>query len=96
MLSQLEFLQMPGDLENWLYPSSRPGLKEKLGQIEVADVTPDILVLYLQPLGDGGNVITFREFADYVAEFDDPVSQRFARSLRDWQTRAGKEVPGEM
>ena len=52
----------------------------------------DISILYLQPSFSQSDrqVITFSEFADFVSQYSDQVSQRFAASLRLWgSTQAG-------
>jgi hypothetical protein len=48
----------------------------------------DIEIIYLQPKAEPNDptVVGFVEFADFVAEHSDPLSQRFAESLRRWAT----------
>jgi hypothetical protein len=67
---------------------------EKLGLITldskgVFSIHPDeyeIEIVYIQPNNPYGqeNVITFKDFAAIVERHDDPVSLRFAESLRRW------------
>jgi len=67
-------------------------LAEKAGLIDankkVLRDKHDIQIVYLQPHAKDGDDksmrIGFNEFADYVARFHDPISQRFAHSLRHW------------
>lgn len=90
MLAVLGFLQLPNGIEEYLYPSPRPGLTKQLKQIEVTDLQPEIEILYLQPKSNGdAGVKSFDQFAAYVAQFDDVLSQRFAQSLNRWRTAAG-------
>jgi hypothetical protein len=67
---------------------------EKLGLITldskgIFSIQPDeyeIEIVYIQPNNPYGqdNVITFTNFADIVERYNDPVSLRFAESLRSW------------
>jgi len=41
-------------------------------------------IVYVQPHGDGPGVLGFHLFADVVDRHGDPVSHRFAASLREW------------
>ena len=51
-------------------------------------------VVYVQPNGDGPDVISFAEFACVVERHGDQLSQRFATSLREWASRpAGHTGP---
>jgi hypothetical protein len=54
------------------------------------DGDPAIEVVYAQPhTQDDITCIDFAQFAAHVARFSDPLSQRFARSLREWTAAAG-------
>jgi hypothetical protein len=62
---------------------------------QVIETLFEIDVIYLQPKADPNNqnIIGFLEFADFVAEHSDHLSQRFAESLRKWATEnAGANV----
>jgi hypothetical protein len=90
MLAVLGFLHLPDDIEDYLYPSPRPGLRKLLEQIEVTSSQPEIEILYLQPVSHGSpNVMDFEKFGDYVGQFNDEFSQRFAESLKKWCVPAG-------
>ncbi len=59
-------------------------LSSKKG-FEVVDDENEITVLFLQPNSNGDdNTITFGEFAEYVGNNEDELSQRFSKSLREW------------
>lgn len=93
LLANLNFLQLPDDIEDYLYPSPRPGLAKLLKQIEVTSSQPEIAILYLQPVSHGHpNVVDFEKFGDYVGQFDDEFSRRFADSLRKWCVPAGSDI----
>jgi hypothetical protein len=93
-LSRVGFLTMPDDIEQYLFPRVRPGLRERLGRISPRDILPPIEIVYVQPKpSDTACSIDFRRFADIVDRHNDEVSQRFARSLRAWTSKAGHFRP---
>lgn len=75
---------------------SRPrlqGATKASRNIEITAKAADILILYVQPVGSGHNVVSFEEFRTVVLKHADPISLRFAQSLTEWAiTRAG-EMP---
>lgn len=94
-LARLGYLELPPDLETYLYPAPRSGLSAKLAQIVVAPIDSPIEVIYVQPTATSGDrCIDFDRFARYVARFDDPFSRRFGAHLLRWRESAGAQVPG--
>jgi len=97
ILAELGFLFIPSDLEEYLYPQTRPGLTRRLEQVQVQVKKPGpmIEVIYLQPQEtDGVRCIDFETFAEYVGRFDDPVSREFSAALKRWaKAPAGSERP---
>lgn len=94
-LARLGYLELPPDLERYLYPAPRSGLSAKLAQIVVAPINTPIEVIYVQPTATGSDrCIDFDRFASYVARFDDPFSRRFSAYLVRWKESAGARVPG--
>ena len=62
-------------------------------QIEITAKTTESLIVYVQPNGNGPDIVSFREFADVVRRHNDPVSQRFAVSLCEWaEIQAGEKT----
>ena len=51
-------------------------------QIESDDL--EIEITYLQPQGEGDNIISFHQFAEFVGKKQDTLSQRFSISLKRW------------
>lgn len=90
-LQELGFLWLPEDLADYVYPAPRRGLKGKLEQVRVIG-DARVEVVYVQPDAADG-AIEFGTFATYVDRHADPVSQRFARSLRTWASRVAGSVP---
>ena len=53
-----------------------------------------IEVIYVQPAAaPGDRCIDFAQFAAHVGQFGDPLSARFAASLRRWEEPAGAPAP---
>ena len=75
---------------------SRPcllGINEASLQATVTARVCECLILYIQPNGSGPDVVSFKEFATVVQRHDDPISQRFARSLLEWaEVQAGERL----
>lgn len=93
-LARLGYLELPSDLESYVYPLPRPGLSARLQEVRVIDRVSTIEVLYVQPeKTEGDRCIDFETFAAYVQRFDDPVSQRFAERLLTWREPAGSIPP---
>ena len=85
-LADLGVFELPEGLETYVYPKPRRGLTKELQKIRVLRDAA-IEVVYVQPRGDGqAGVIDFETFARHVDKHGDPLSRRFARSLREWGT----------
>ena len=83
-LEQLAILRLPDAMRAIMARPSLRGITEASKQVEILVDPPETLVVYVQPHGEGSTVITFRDFAEVVRHHEDAVSQRFARSLRQW------------
>ncbi len=96
LLANLGCLSLPNDLLSYVYPTPRPGLRARQREIRptVAPGEFAIEVLYLQPTKTPGvSAIDFEEFARVVEARGDPLSRRFAESLRGWVGVAGSTQP---
>jgi len=88
LLQQLErmgLLRIPESLKDIMAAARLQGAIEASRAIEVRAASlarPEIV--YIQPHDDGVDTISFDAFADVVDRHVDPVSQRFASSLREW------------
>jgi hypothetical protein len=91
-LERMELLRIPMQMKNIMAGANLQGATEASRQIEITAHTTESLILYVQPNGTGPDVITFHEFAEVVRRHDDPVSQRFARSLGEWAEIQAGEV----
>ena len=66
--------------------SSLQGITEISYNIEITTFVTESLIVYVQPNGEGKDIINFDEFSTIVLKHDDPVSVRFAESLKKWAT----------
>lgn len=93
-LARLGYLSMPHDLREYLYPTPRSGLSERLREMSVTGTDSAIEVVYVQPLStNGDNCVDFTRFAAFVARHDDPFSRMFAEHLLRWRDVAGSSPP---
>lgn len=89
-LESLDLLQIPTSLKEIMARSHLQGANQASRQIVITRIPIQSRIVYVQPTGEGEDVISFEEFAKVVEKHDDPMSQRFAESLRRWAaTRAG-------
>jgi len=94
-LAELGLMSMSPDLRDYLYPRPRPGLTQRLGQLEVGDAEPKVEAWYIQPEAtEGDHCIDFATFAAHVEKADDSLSEMFAAHLRRWVEPAGASIPG--
>lgn len=85
-LEHMGLLQIPGELTEIMAGPSLRGASQASTDIVVTSPSTIPHIVYVQPNDDGpdGTIVSFREFAGVVAGHPDPVSQRFAASLREW------------
>ena len=90
-LEAMGVLRIPGDMKEIMARRGLQGATEASRRIEITAQATETLVIYVQPNGDGPDIISFAEFAAVVRRHDDPMSQRFAASLREWaEIQAGE------
>jgi len=91
-LESMGLLRIPMQMKEIMAKSGLQGATEASRQIKITAKVKESLIVYIQPNGDGPDVISFREFAEIVRRHDDPVSQRFATSLCEWaEIQAGEK-----
>lgn len=92
-LAQLRLLAVPREVCEFMRQENAHGIKEASKKISVTCGTPKCLIVYVQPNGDGAGVISYDDFRAVVAKHDDPVSKRFAQSLKEWaNVKAGSKL----
>ena len=90
-LANMGLLRIPDELRAIMARPDIRGTTAASRAIEITAHTADTLIVYVQPNGVGPDIISFAEFAEVVRRHEDPVSQRFAASLRTWAAvRAGE------
>ena len=95
-LERMGLLRLPEGMKEIMAQPTLRGVNQASRQVEIKVDPAESLIRYVQPNGRGENVIPFRDFATVVRKHDDPVSQRFARSLLEWATvQAGEKPAGQ-
>jgi hypothetical protein len=62
-------------------------------EVKVTCLSSRLRIIYVQPTADGADTISFDEFRAVVAAHGDPVSARFAVSLKEWaDVEAGRPI----
>ncbi len=85
LLERVGLLQIPPALRETMASDNLQGASSASREVRITCPTSQHLyVVYIQPHRTGPDVITFEEFRTVVQRHDDPVSARFARSLREW------------
>lgn len=98
-LEKVGLITIPVEVKEIINKPNLQGINKHSEKIRALKIPSKVQVVYVLPnLPDKeekaeikATYITFNEFADIVERFDDPVSLRFARSLREW----AKRKPGE-
>ena len=89
-LERMGLLSIPIQMKEIMMRPNLQGVNELSRKIEITVKSTESLIVYVQPNGDSKDIISFCEFAEIVQRHDDPVSLRFATSLREWaEIKAG-------
>jgi len=86
-LESMDLLRVPDRLKDIMAAASHRGAPEASREIVVTASAATPHIVYVQPRADdacGDTVISFEDYARVVEGHPDPVSQRFAASLREW------------
>jgi len=95
-LESMGLLRIPMQMKEIMAGATLQGATDVSRQIEITAKTTESLIVYVQPNGNGPDIISFLEFADVVRRHDDPVSQRFAVSLCEWaEIQAGEKTANQ-
>jgi hypothetical protein len=93
VLSEIGFLKLPSKMEEIVKKDSLVGINAFADSIAISCEAKKPIVVYLQPNGQRDDVLTFEEFSRTVEKFDDELSRRFAKSLREWAAvQAGESL----
>ncbi len=86
-LEALGLLRVPNGLRDIMAATNHRGAAAASKEIVVTAPATTPQIVYVQPHADdsgGVTAISFEDYAEVVARHSDPVSQRFAASLREW------------
>ena len=86
-------MTLPDGLADLMFAENSQGVNELLLDVKVAETLPDLEIVYVQPVSGKGDElsVSFEQFAKVVERESDPMSQRFAESLRRWaRDKAGE------
>ncbi len=86
MLAQAGFLSIPAEMYETINKDCLQGINSIAGSVKVLDCPQDAKIVYIQPNGDGPDIISFEEFRGFIEASDDLLSKRFAQSLHEWAT----------
>lgn len=83
-LESMGLLRIPMDMKEIMFRPGLQGATEASRSIKITCSATDSIIVYVQPNGDGDDIISFEDFRAVVQKHDDPVSERFAKSLSEW------------
>jgi len=84
MVETMGLVNIPKALDEMAESGRWRGISEVLSDVTINPVVRRCEIVYVQPSSDGPNTIDFEAYAAVVAAHPDPVSARFAESLRRW------------
>ena len=90
-LEQLGLLHIPGTMRETMKRRNLRGVDDVSHNVEITCRATDAVIVYIQPDGQGSDIISFEDFRSVVERYDDPLSTRFARSLAEWARVAASE-----
>jgi hypothetical protein len=99
LLESVGQLRVPQEMKRIMSLPNPRGVTEASRAVEISTSVSESRIVYVQPYGDEDNVISFEYFRDVVRRHDDPLSQRFTQSLKEWAAfkagSKGSPVGGE-
>ena len=90
MLENAGIVELPSQLQSLVFSDNMRGVNALIRDVKINAPVGQMKVVYLQPTGVRENIINFNEFADLIEGINDPVTQRFVKSLKTWsEIKAG-------
>ncbi len=90
ILEDAGIIELPSHLQPKVFSKNMSGVGALIRKVKIIAPIEQSKVVYIQPTGDGENVINFREFGSLIEGIDDPITQRFVESLKTWsEIKAG-------
>lgn len=84
-LESMGQLDIPESVKAIMNRTNIQGITKVSHDIVVASKVEHVQIVYIQPEGELPNAISFGKFSEVVKKHPDPVSNRFADSLINWQ-----------
>jgi len=84
LLESIGLLQIPMEMKKIMSRQSLQGIIKMSHAIKITAPMTNPIIVYVQPNGSGSNIINFEDFRAVIQKHDDPISQRFAKSLMEW------------
>jgi len=92
LLESMGLLEISSQVKEIMSRDALQGVVEASHEIKILKQVNEIEIVYVQPNGNGSDIISFEEFRSVVEKHEDPVSKRFAQSLFNWaNTKAGEK-----
>ena len=97
-LENLGQLTIPQKMKSIIARPVLQGIAKETDNIEITKREIETIIVFIQPDLDPkkenpGKTITFEQFRSVVEEYTDPISQRFACSLKEWvDVKAGCKI----
>ncbi|MBL0716833.1 MAG: hypothetical protein JJV89_02180 [Desulfosarcina sp.] len=92
-LEDMDLISIPVSLKEIMTRSTLQGANEASKQIEITTKPIKVITMYVQPNGMGSDIITFHEFAEVIQQHDEPIANRFAKSMCEWAEIQAGEKP---
>lgn len=83
-LSMLGLVEIPDKVKDIMKGSGQKGIGNAVRSIAITSTVKKTRVIYVQPDGNGEDVVNFNEFREVVKRHMDPISVRFEKSLERW------------
>jgi hypothetical protein len=94
LIESIGLLRLPREMRILATAAKLRGVGELAKRIEITCPVESCEIVYLQPTGNGPDVLNFSDFSAVVRESGDAFSLRFADSLLEWAAvEAGKKPP---
>jgi hypothetical protein len=92
-LARMGLLNIPTNMHDVISRDSLRGITAASRGVKVTCAVQRCHIVYVQPNGEGPDIISFDDFRAVVGKHRDAVSARFAQSLKEWaRVTAGTEL----
>ena len=90
MLEDAGIIELPSQLQPKVFSRNMRGVSTLVQRVKIITPVEQTKVVYIQPTGDGENVINFKEFGSLIEGIGNSFTQRFVESLKTWsEIKAG-------